>query len=137
MTGRQCGSPSRCRSSIRSCAPSGSRESKSTIDLEAQVKVDRRFKLVMLLLATAVQGAAAAQPVRRAYTLSVTKEATPFVNLIAQDAKLSDVAADLAVQLGAKVIVAPSLKNERLTVRVEGTPLEAAMLAIAPHVLID
>src|SRR4029453_1052835 len=105
MTGPACGSPSRCRSSIRSCASSGSRESRSTIDGGGQVKVERRFKVLMLLLATAAQGAAPAQPGRPAYTLTVTKDVTPFVTLTAQDAKLSDVAADLARQLNAKVIV--------------------------------
>lgn len=101
------------------------------------MKVERRFKVLMLLLATAVQGVTAAQPVRRAYTLTVTKDATPFVSLAAQDAALSDVAMDLAKQLGAKVILGPSLKTERISARFEGTPVEPAMLAIAPRVLID
>jgi hypothetical protein len=103
------------------------------------VKVERRFKVLMLVLATAVQGATAAQaqPVRRAYTLTVTKDATPFVTLMAQDAKLSDVAADLATQLHAKVILGSSLTNERTSARFEGTPIEPAMLAIAPRVYID
>jgi hypothetical protein len=101
------------------------------------VNVERRFQVLMLLLATAVQGATAAQPVRRAYTLTVTKDAAPFVTLMAQDARLSDVAADLAKQLNAKVILGPSLKNERTSARVEGTPLEPAMLAIAPRVYVD
>ena len=101
------------------------------------MNVERRFKVLMLLLATAVQGAAAAQPVRPAYTLTVTKDAAPFVTLTAQDAKLSDVAADLAKQLNAKVILGPSLKNERISARFEGTPIEPAMLAIAPRVYVD
>jgi type II secretory pathway component GspD/PulD (secretin) len=101
------------------------------------VKVERRFKVLMLLLATAVQGVTAAQPVRRAYTLTVTKDATPFVTLMAQDAKLSDVAADLAKQLNAKVILGPSLQNERISTRLEGTTVEPAMLALAPRVLVD
>lgn len=101
------------------------------------MKVERRFGVLMLLLVTAVQGAAASQAVRPAYTLAVTKDATPFVTLTAQDAKLADVAADLANRLGAKVILGPSLKDERMSAKFEGTPIEAAMLAIAPHVLID
>lgn len=102
------------------------------------MKVERRFKVLMLLLATAVQGTAAAQPpVRPAYTLTVTKDVTPFVTLTAQDAKLSDIAADLAKQLNAKVIVGPSLKEERISARFEGTPLEPAMLAIARRVYVD
>jgi hypothetical protein len=101
------------------------------------VNVERRFKVLMLLLATAVQSAAAAQPVRPAHTLTVTKDATPFVTLMAQEAKLSDVAEDLAKQLNAKVILGPSLKNERISARFEGTPIEPAMLAIAPRVYVD
>ena len=101
------------------------------------MNVERRFKVLMLLLATAVPGVAAAQPVPRAYTLTVTKDVTPFVTLTAQDARLSDVAADLAKQLGAKVILGPSLKNERISARFEGTPIEPAMLAISPRVLVD
>jgi hypothetical protein len=102
------------------------------------VKVERRFTvMLLLLLAMAAQGTTAAQPVRRAYTLTVTKDATPFVTLLAQDAKLSDVAADLARQLGAKVILGASLKNERTSARIEGTPIEPAMLAIAPRVYVD
>lgn len=102
------------------------------------MKVERRFKvLTIVLLATAVQSATAAQPVRRAYRLTVTKDAAPFVTLLAQDARLSDVAADLATQLNAKVILGPSLKNERTSARFEGTPLEPAMLALAARVYID
>ena len=101
------------------------------------MKIERRFAMMMLVLATAVQGAAAAQPAPRAYTLTVITDGMPFVTLTAQDAKLSDVAADLARQLGAKVIVGPSLKNERISVRVAGTPLEPAMLAFAPRVYVD
>jgi hypothetical protein len=105
--------------------------------MEARVKVERRFKVLMLVLAIAVPGAAAAQTPPRAYTLSVTKDATPFVTLAAQDAKLSDVAADLAKQLGAKVILGTSLKDEKISARFAGTPIEQAMLSIAPRVFVD
>lgn len=101
------------------------------------MNVARRLTTLMLLLAAAVPGAAAAQPVPPAYTLAVTKGATPFVSLTARDAKLSDVAADLARQLNAQVILGPSLKNERVSARFEGTPIEPAMLAIAPRVYVD
>src|SRR4029079_11231020 len=118
--------------------PSGWRESRSTIDgVEARVKVERRFKMLMLVLATVLPGAAAAQTPQRAYTLTVTKDAPPFVSLAAKDAKLSDVAADLARQLGAKVILGTSLKDEKISARFEGTPIEPAMLAIAPRVFVD
>src|SRR5262245_50045767 len=92
----------------------------------------------MLVLAMAVPAApAAAQaPPKPAYTLSVTKEPTLFLSLTATDAKLSDVAADLAKRLSAKVIVGPSLKDQRVTAQLEGTPLEPAMLGIAPRVYV-
>ena len=104
----------------------------------------------MLVLAMAVKaGAAAAQPAppaqpakpaspaKPAYTVSVTKDPALFLSLTAQDAKLSDVAADVAKRLNAKVIVGPSLKDQRVTAQFQGTPLEPAMLAIAPRVYVD
>ena len=102
--------------------------------------VERRVKVLMLILATAVQGAAAAertQPAPPAYTLTVTKDGGTFVTLKAKDAKLADVAAGLARQLNAKVIVGASLKDEKITVEVAGTPIEPAALAIAPRVFVD
>jgi len=104
------------------------------------VIVERRFKTVMLLLAMAVPVAAAAQPAQPArptYTLTVTREGTPFLTLAAQGAKLSDIAADVARRLNVKVIVAPSLKDERVTAQLNASPIEPAMLALAPRVYVD
>jgi len=104
------------------------------------VIVERSFKVLMLVLATAVQGATAAQqarPAAPAYTLTVTKDGGTFVTLKARDAKLADVAADLARRLNAKVIVGASLKDEKITVDVAGTPIEPAALALAPRVFVD
>lgn len=103
------------------------------------MKSARLFQVVTWVIAAAVvaPGAAAAQAPPRAYTLSVTKDPTLFVTLTAQDAKLSDVAADLAKQLGAKVILGASLKDEKISARVAGTPIEPAMLAIAARVYVD
>jgi hypothetical protein len=92
---------------------------------------------MIVLCAMAVSGVAAAQGTQPAYTLKVTKEGMTFLNLTAKDALLSDVAAGLSKQLAAKVVVAPSLKSEKVTVQFEGTPLEPAMLALAPRVYID
>ena len=100
--------------------------------------VERRFKVLLLVLATAVQGGTlAAQQARPAHILTVTKEGTTFLTLKAADAKLSDIAADVARQLNVKVLVAPSLKDEKITAEFAGTPLEPAMLALAPRVFID
>lgn len=98
--------------------------------------IERHFKVLMLTLVAAVQGAAA-QPAQPAYTLTVTKEGTRYVSLTAEGAKLSDVAADLARRLSAQVIVGPSLKDEKISAQFAGTPIEPAMLAIAPRVYID
>jgi len=103
---------------------------------EVRVIVERRLTMLMLALAMAgpVSAAAQAQP---PYSVSVTSEGTPFMTLTARDAKLSDVAAEVEKRLKAKVIVAPSLKDARVTVQIAGTPIEAAMLALAPRVFVD
>jgi hypothetical protein len=101
------------------------------------VIVERRFKVLILVIATTVQSATAAQQGQQAYTLTITKEAGTFVNLKAKDAKLADVAADLGRRLNAKVIVGPSLKDEKISVDIAGTPIEPATLALAPRVYID
>jgi hypothetical protein len=107
------------------------------MDGEARVIVERRFKIVMLLLAMAVPGSAAAQPAQPGYTLTITREGTPFMTLAAQGAKLSDIAADVARRLNVKVLVAPSLKDERVTAQLNASPIEPAMLALAPRVYVD
>jgi hypothetical protein len=103
------------------------------------VIVERGFKLkiVMLVLGVAVHGVAAAQPAQPAYTASVSKDGGTFVTLKAKDAKLADVAADLARRLGARVIVGTSLKDATITTELAGTPIEPAMLALAPRVFVD
>jgi len=102
------------------------------------VIVERRFKVltVLTLLAVAVPGAVAAQPARP-YTLTITQEGAPLVTLAAQGAKLTDLAADIAKRLNAKVIVAPALKDEKVTAQINGSAIEPAMLALAPRVFID
>jgi len=99
------------------------------------VIVQRTLKVLMLVLATAVQGAA--QQPQPPFTLTVTKDGGTFLNLKAKDAKLSDVAADVARRLNAKVIVGTSLKDEKISTEFAGTPMEPAMLALAPRVYID
>jgi type II secretory pathway component GspD/PulD (secretin) len=103
------------------------------------VIVEWRYNVLMVMLAASVQSAAAqpAQPAQGRYSLTVTKDITPYVTLTAEGAKLSDVAADLARRLGAQVIVAPSLKDEKISAKFAGTPIEPAMLTIAPRVFVD
>ena len=80
---------------------------------------------------------AAAKPAEKTYTLTVTKETTTMVALTAADAKVSEIAADLAKRVGAQVILGPSVKDEKITTQFAGSPLELAMVSIAPHVIID
>ena len=103
----------------------------------ARMIVERRFQVLMLVLATAVQGATAAQRAQPAHTLTVTKDGATFLTLTAEDARLSDVAADLAKQLNVQVIVGTSLKDEKISAQIAGTSIEPAMLAIAPRVYVD
>ena len=95
--------------------------------------------LVFALIAT-VQGTeqnAATRPAQKSYTLGITKEGPTMVALTATDAKVSEIAADLAKRLGAQVIVGPSFQDEKITTQFAGSPLELALVSIAPHVLID
>ena len=98
--------------------------------------IERRFKVLMVVLAMAVQGVAA-QQTPPAHALTVTKEGGTFLDLKAKDAKLADIAADIAKRLNAKVIVAPSLKDAKITAEFAGTPIEPAMLILAPRVYVD
>src|SRR5258705_2532770 len=95
--------------------------------------------LVFALIATVHgnQQNTAAKPAQKTYTLTVTKEGTTTVALTAADAKVSEIAPDLAKRLGAQVFVGPSLKDEKITTQFAGSPLELAMVSIAPHVYID
>lgn len=83
------------------------------------------------------QQAAGAKPAQKAFTLTVTKEAPVMVALTAADARVSEIAVELAKGLGARVILGPSLKDEKVTTQFAGTPLELALVTIAPHAIID
>jgi type II secretory pathway component GspD/PulD (secretin) len=80
----------------------------------------------------------AGQPAQRPFTLTAsTQDGIPEVSVNAENARLSDIAADLSRALGAPVFVGPSLTNETITVQFSGTPLEPALRSLAPRVLID
>lgn len=75
-------------------------------------------------------------PVKR-YQLKITEGYVIGVSLKAKNAKMSEIAADLAKQLGAKVILGPSLQRDLLTVEFVDLPFEPAMQLLSPHTYID
>ncbi|MEO6011575.1 MAG: hypothetical protein ABIU38_26280 [Vicinamibacteraceae bacterium] len=62
-----------------------------------------------------------------------------FINvaLRARQARIVDIAKDLATQLRARIVVGPGLAPDTVTVDLPSTPLEGVLQAIAPRVLID
>ena len=81
--------------------------------------------------------AGSAVPERR-YTLDVAPtDRFIEVALKADAAKLSDIAADLAKRLGARVSVGPSLQQQAISIEFPQTSLEAALARIAPRAFVD
>jgi hypothetical protein len=80
------------------------------------------------------QGTAAAKP----YAMAVRFE-DGFINvaLRAREARVADIAKDLATQLRARIDVGPGLAREVVTVDLPSSPLEAVLQAIAPRVFVD
>jgi hypothetical protein len=74
------------------------------------------------------------QPLKKKYTLRITKEGITGVSLKADKAKLSEIAADLAKRLGVKVILGPNMQKEAITVEFADLTLEPAMRLLAPRV---
>lgn len=89
------------------------------------------------LVQTPSKEAVAKQPVKKKYTLRVTKEGITGVSLKADKAKLSEIAADLAKRLGVKVILGPTMEKEAITVEFADLTIEPAMSLLAPRVYID
>jgi len=77
------------------------------------------------------------QPVKKKYTLRITKEGITGVSLKADRAKLSEIAADLSKRLATKVMLGPTMGKEAITVEFADLTLEPAMRLLAPHVYID
>jgi hypothetical protein len=79
----------------------------------------------------------AAPPVKKAYTLRITREGIVGVSLKADKARMSEIAADLSKRIGAKVILGPEMQKEALTVDFTDLTFEQAMRLLAPHVYLD
>ena len=85
----------------------------------------------------ATRPAPARAPVKR-YALSVKNE-DGFLNvaLKARQARIADIAADLAKRRRARVVVGPELARETVSVDLPSSPLEAVLQSLAPRVLVD
>jgi hypothetical protein len=100
-----------------------------------------QISLACLIVGGLVQGIVA-QGTRKApgstkpaYKLTVKDG--PSISLSATDAKLMDIAADLAKQLNAKVTVSPILQNQPIKVEFKDLSLEPALQLLAPQVFVD
>lgn len=86
---------------------------------------------------TTAQGTSASS-LKQAHTLDVTSRLGFIdVSLKAEDARLSEVAADLAKRLAASVTVGPSIRQQAITVNIPQSALEPALAALAPRVFVD
>lgn len=66
----------------------------------------------------------------------VVKEG-PVISLSSREAKLADIAADLAIQLKTKVVVSPILQEQPIKVDFKELPLEPSLQLLAPQIFID
>lgn len=105
-----------------------------------------RFLLAAVLACAALPRVTAeAAPLQQAagarakpsYTLQVSRDAGVEISLVADGARLSDVAADLAARLGVDIVVGPALRDETLTLSFSEAGFEAALNNLAPHAYVD
>ena len=80
---------------------------------------------------------AAKQPIKKKYTLRITKEGIIGVSLKADKARLSEIAADLSKRLNAQVKLGPTMEKEAITVEFSDLTLEPALSLLAPRVYVD
>jgi len=71
------------------------------------------------------------------YQLNLVKEAPYLVSLKAEQASLSEIAAEVGRQLKIPVLLSPVMRKQRVTVDFAGVPLEGALPMLAPHPYID
>lgn len=78
-----------------------------------------------------------APPAAGQHQLEVNTDGLTVITLNAEDARLSEVAADLGRRLRLSVVVGPALARERVTLSFYQFPLEQALAALAPRAYID
>ena len=74
---------------------------------------------------------------RKKYRLRITKGYLTGVSLKADQARMTDIAADLSKRLETPVILGPNMTKEAITVEFADLPLEPALRLLAPRVYID
>jgi hypothetical protein len=109
------------------------------------ISVSRPSTLLLALLAVCAAAPAQAQrsdpaqgPAAKPYAMTVTFE-DGFINVVlrARQARVADIAKDLALRLRARIDIAPGLAQELVTVDQPSSPLETVLQALAPRVLVD
>jgi type II secretory pathway component GspD/PulD (secretin) len=81
---------------------------------------------------------AGGQPAQKAFTLTAsTKDGITEVSVNAENARLSEIAADLSRALSVPVFVGPTIMSETITAKFSDAPLEPSLRSLAPRVLID
>jgi hypothetical protein len=123
----------------------------------ARVWVGVRQRLIILVIAAALlpvsmiaqqrqpspqrskNGAAgkASAPAKPSWSVKVSKSIPVTLTLQANDAPLTEVAAEIGRQLGVPVFLSPVMKLQRLALDVKGLPLETFMRTIAPQPYVD
>jgi len=78
-----------------------------------------------------------AKAVKPAFTLRVTNDQIIGLSLKAEDAKLSEVAAELSKKLKIPVVVSTIMQKQRVTTNFSDLVLEPALQMLAPQVYID
>jgi type II secretory pathway component GspD/PulD (secretin) len=124
-------------------------------DVRKAVMIDRhhlKTAAVVLVLLAVVSGVCVAfsaapfesaqgdggQLAQKSFTVTgSTKGGITEVSVNAENARLSEIAADLSRALNAPVFVGPTLMNETITAKFSDAPLEPALRSLAPRVLID
>ncbi len=74
---------------------------------------------------------------RGTLAVSVTRDVETLITLTADEARLSDVAARLATELGVPVSVSPAAANELVSASFSQLPLEAALTQLVPRAYVD
>jgi SspJ family small acid-soluble spore protein len=95
---------------------------------------------IMVCVATPLESAqgAGGQSAQKPFTVTAsTKDGIAEVSVNAENARLSEIAADLSRALSAPVFVGPTIMNETITIQFSDAPLEPALRSLAPRVLID
>jgi len=74
---------------------------------------------------------------RAALRVKANKDAPGTFNIVAKDAKLTELAAELSRLIKAPVFLSPVMREQRVTVELAGANLESVLRMLAPHPYVD